>query len=506
MPRKRTGTLLRHDLPDGTWHYDVQVTLPNGKRSTRFHLPPGLSEAKAREAAQVLADKATSGELTPPEAPVPVAPVVVPVEGETLDAWSRRWFADRRARGYDCRPDESRWEKWIGDRWGSLAMVSITREQIEDFVAHLDAEVRAGRLAWKSAGNCWGLVTKAWDDATNAKDRSLRILSTNPAAGLRGPDRGAAKAKEHLRPHELLALVGDDSAPVLHRRVVAVAVYLYLRPGELAALEWKDVDLDGGVATIHQALDRDDGVKSTKTDEPRLVPIEPTIAPVLRAMHEEAGGEGRVFPVIPDEENLSRWLRRLLKRAGVDRTSLYEATATRRAIRFYDTRATGITWRLIRGDEPHHVKEDAGHERFDTTEIYARRARVLRSSYGEVFPSLPESLAAVVPGESHSANRTGVTKRLVSGGERGIRTQKQRETRGNSRVSHVGEVGSTGTSTDAKSATAGRETHGACDSERADRLHHLAAVAARLDVLPGLAALERHLELEHLGLALGGAP
>ena len=56
-------------------------------------------------------------------------------------------------------------------------------------------------------------------------------------------------------------------------------------------------------------------------------------------------------------------------------------------IRFHDLRATGITWRLARGDTPILVQQDAGHESFQTTEKYIRLARGIDPE--AVFPPLP---------------------------------------------------------------------------------------------------------------------
>lgn len=48
---------------------------------------------------------------------------------------------------------------------------------------------------------------------------------------------------------------------------------------------------------------------------------------------------------------------------------------------WHDLRATGITWRAVRGDEP-----------LETTQKYIREAEVIRDGFGEVFPPLPASL------------------------------------------------------------------------------------------------------------------
>ena len=89
-------------------------------------------------------------------------------------------------------------------------------------------------------------------------------------------------------------------------RIVTLATYLYLRPGELEALEWEDVDLDRGIVHVHRAVDYERGsVKGTKTNRARRFPIEPALVPLLRAMHGETGGRGRVV-ALPSETNYAR--------------------------------------------------------------------------------------------------------------------------------------------------------------------------------------------------------
>jgi hypothetical protein len=51
------------------------------------------------------------------------------------------------------------------------------------------------RLALKTAGNVWVLVTKMFDDAVNAKAREHRVRSDNPASGVRGPERDRSRTR-----------------------------------------------------------------------------------------------------------------------------------------------------------------------------------------------------------------------------------------------------------------------------------------------------------------------
>jgi hypothetical protein len=130
-------------------------------------------------------------------------------------------------------------------------------------------------------------------------------------------------------------------------------------------------------------------VEGTKTKHARRISIEPTLLPLLSSMHEECGGDGLVIDVPRD---LARPFREFLKRAGVERAELHEDTPTRKAMTFYDLRATGITWSAVRGDEPLKIMQRAGHTEFDTTMIYVRMAEELRRGFGTPFAPLPAEL------------------------------------------------------------------------------------------------------------------
>ena len=259
-------------------------------------------------------------------------------------------------------------------------------------------------MSWKTASHTWGLVTKMFSDACGSKRRELRIREDNPVSGVRGPDRGAHKAKAYLYPSEFLKLASSEDVPLEWRHTFTVTTYLYARAGEVNALDWKDVDLEHGVIHIHQAVNRRTGATtSTKSGEARRVPIEAELLPLLQAMHKASGGVGRVLATDDTDRKLSRQLQRCLKLAGVKRAELFDGGPHRKPLTFHDLRATGITWCAVRGDDPLRIMQRAGHATFSTTQIYIRTAENLRTGFGHVFPRLPASL---VGGETRSTEQS----------------------------------------------------------------------------------------------------
>ena len=53
---------------------------------------------------------------------------------------------------------------------------------------------------------------------------------------------------------------------------------------------------------------------------------------------------------------------------------------TRKRLSWHDLRATGITWRAVRGDEPLKIQRAAWHSSFETTQEYIREAEAGKRS------------------------------------------------------------------------------------------------------------------------------
>ena len=384
MPRPRTGSAFPHGD-----HFDIQATLPDGTRSRRVCLPPGIAEPEARAEALRLTKLAAKG-----KAVRVLRKGATGGPGETFAAWFSRYCDVRESHGLttvdDMRGHGRKWLKSLAEE----SIADLTRDDIEAWVEWMDEQVRAGALAWKSAANIWGTLTHALDEACNSKVRGLRVRKDSPAAGVRGPDRGATVSKVYLYPSELLHLAACERVAHDWLEIVFVTTYLYLRAAEVRGLNCEDFDLEHRVLHLHRAID-DDGTETTlKGDEARRVQIEPTLVPLLDVLIARHEGKGRLFPnMAPDSSHLAQRLRQCLQWAGVKRAELFASDATRRPVRFHDLRASGITWRAVRGDDPLKIMKAAGHKNFATTQAYIRDVEQVSADFGAVFPPLPPRLA-----------------------------------------------------------------------------------------------------------------
>lgn len=403
-PAKAGWLHWRRNPRTGACQWFTQLTLPDGARPL-VELDPSIPEHD-REAAKACALEVS--EQARGSAAVSARNL------ETVAEYAKRWLDARTERGLaSVSDDRGRLSTHVLPELGSRDVRTVGRDALEGLVEKLDAKVRAGAIAWKTAIHSWGLVTKMFADASGAKRRDLRVRADNPAAGVHGPDRGARRAKVYLYPAEFAQLVAHPDVPLRWRRMFALTTYLYARAGEVNALTWADVDLERGVVHIHRSTSRRTGEsKSTKTGGTRRVPIEPALMPLLTAMHAEAEGVGRVSPVNATDKKTSRQLQRCLRLAGLTRADLYADDATRKPLTFHDLRSTGLTWCAVRGDDPLRIKQRAGHAAFTTTEVYIREAENLReTNFGEPFPELPEDLMTSERTSEHAA--PGILQRVL---------------------------------------------------------------------------------------------
>jgi integrase len=157
----------------------------------------------------------------------------------------------------------------------------------------------------------------------------------------------------------------DAARGVRLEALYVVAVHAGLRPGELLALGWEDVDLDRGVMHVHRALsDGEFTTPKTKRSRRRIDLSAGSIAALkkhrMRQLEERmarAGlwqDHGLVFPSSVgtplSHRNVVRSFKAVLRRAGLPA-----------AIRLYDLRHTCATLLLCRNVHPKYVQELLGH-------------------------------------------------------------------------------------------------------------------------------------------------
>ncbi len=349
---------------------------------------------------------------------------MVPLESaETANEWYDRYHAYQRELGQtDAVKKHSRWKKWIAPKIGTKPMAAVTRDDVEDVRDALDDAIAAWKRAGKSSGklgaeisgktamNAWSCLTSSFKAATSSKRRDLRVLDgrPNPCIGVEPPgDRESRRSrrKTFLFPREANALLSYALVPMEWREIYAIALFTYLRPGELRVLTWGDITAAG--VSVTKAWDYEDGqTKMPKTrNGVRTVPIEPALLPLLECMREGREDTELVVPALSafGEDHLAEQFRKHLKLAKLDRLELHASTRTHVQANFRSCRDSGITWLAIAGLGVDKIMRRCGHDSVATTLGYVKQAEDLAGDLGAPFAALPADL--LVPRVSDRVSR-----------------------------------------------------------------------------------------------------
>ena len=289
--------------------------------------------------------------------------------------------------------------------------------------------------------NIWSALTSSFKAMTSSKRRDLRVLDgkPNPCHGVEPPgDRDSRKArrKTFLYPREAAALLACEAVPREWREIYALALYTYVRPGELRVLTWGDVNVDAMHVSVtkawdYQAKDDEPTIKAPKSrNGVRTVPIDVSLLPLLERMRKDAGNDASAL-VVPSlsafgEDHLAEQFRAHLEAAKIKRTELHETTLTHVQSNFRSCRDTGITWLAMTGLDSAKIVRRAGHDDVNTTLGYVKLAEDLSGALGTPFGPLPPSLvgadrSGIRSGKSPEGPETPLFAAVVRAGE-GIRT------------------------------------------------------------------------------------
>lgn len=402
------------------WHrtanvWEVRVTLIDGKRTPPIAIPglppcvvapndpPRGCTCEACKSAVyhggLISSRLRSGEY---------------VEASTLET-AREWFT----RYLTLHAELGNETRGMGsfDRWcqsiSTTSIAEVTREQI---VSIRDAMTKAtlakeNRISAKRVANLWSELIKApfsrafTDD--DPKYSSVRVgpANANPAIGIKPPVSTKEKQEDRrerqaLFPRDFDRLMSCAAVPIEWRRLYAISIYLFVRPEELYALRWSDVDWEAQEVRVRRSMDLKTGEEkpTTKTKAGRReVPIHANLMPLLTTMQTEANDRSaRIVPLATktrDVEKNASTLRRHLVAAKIDRDELLEGSGELMPVDFRSLRTTGCTWHAMLGTDSYALARWAGHESPDVTwGHYAKQGPDLRRRHGEPFPALPTAL------------------------------------------------------------------------------------------------------------------
>lgn len=206
---------------------------------------------------------------------------------------------------------------------GHLRLSAVTRNTVQNLVDRLVAEGRAP----STVRNAVLPLRAIYGRATNRAE-----VAVNPTLGLLLPALRTTRDRV-APPAEANALIA--ALPVADRALWATALYSGLRRGELQALDWRDVDLNGRLLCVERSWDPIAGPIGPKSRSGRRrVPVTEGLRTELLAhrLRQGRGGLGFVFGAVPgrpfDAPAALQRARAAWRRAGLEPVGLHECRHT----------------------------------------------------------------------------------------------------------------------------------------------------------------------------------
>ncbi|MCB2291575.1 site-specific integrase [Clostridium sp. CS001] len=223
------------------------------------------------------------------------------------------------------------------------------------------------------------------------------FILNNPALRVKAP-KIAKKEARHYNIEEVEYILNlIEHEPIKYRTMVILAIYGGMREGELTALTWSDIEFDKCLIRIDKSLQhlpgRETFVKSTKTENTRVISIPPSVIELLKEYKKWQNAEklsqgnlwnktdclftgvngGHIFP-----STISKWFLKFIRRHNQsimgDNTIREEDKELYliREVNFHGLRHTSATLLISQNVDVSTVSKRLGHARTSTTmDIYS---------------------------------------------------------------------------------------------------------------------------------------
>jgi len=127
--------------------------------------------------------------------------------------------------------------------WKDWRLHDIERLAIQQWVADKFRQ----DTGWQTVRNAWVLLSGILETAVE-----FGFLQTNPARGVKFPQQGLKEKPAMIAGDSLARLLERVNEP--HRTMVRLIAATGLRIGELLALRWSALDLEGGALTVRESV------------------------------------------------------------------------------------------------------------------------------------------------------------------------------------------------------------------------------------------------------------
>ncbi len=254
---------------------------------------------------------------------------------------------------------ETRLRKWANPFWARKPLTEITQQDVRELIfneAKLNLTPTSRRSLLKEMRRIFQMAVEEG------------ILTRNPATGVRVKVPEPEKRVLSNEEAQMLLRIAKQSDHPFYL-VWAVALMTGMRSGELFALKWRNVDLEGRKIHVVEQWTSKDGFGPTKTRKNRIVPVSDSLLKFLRELRAKTIGSVDIEFVLPRLKEWEHGEQARMTRAFCQMIGVQE-------VAFHDLRATFITNLLGRGESLARVMAIVGHAEIKTTNIYLRLAGV----------------------------------------------------------------------------------------------------------------------------------
>jgi integrase len=204
----------------------------------------------------------------------------------TLSELATPWLERRKLSHAAGAEDASRWRKHLAPAVGHLRPDQVDTARLRALVEDRRQIISPGTVRVVVA-----VLSSLYEDLL---ERGL--AAANPCRRLPKSLLRQMRSEHDPRTTPFVERLADVRRIYLHLTdplniAYAIGALAGLRTGEVFALRWSSVDLDGRRILVSESVKG-----PTKDREPRPVPIQDALLPVLKAWHLKSGGTGLVIP------------------------------------------------------------------------------------------------------------------------------------------------------------------------------------------------------------------
>ncbi len=282
---------------------------------------------------------------------------------DLFDYWERKRARRKRSK----KDDLSIIRKHLRPYFGTMFVDEVDVDNGDEYI---NVKIDDEGLGEKTVRNHLTLFTTMLNVVASFKRPWLLKVSefNKPKVALYSTDYQWLRSDDEIRRFLAAARAEGEMVFVFYM----LAIFTGMRAGEIAALEWSDIDFDRRLISVQRSF-----YGPPKSGKVRHAPILDPLLPVLRAWRTRHPGQlvftnqnGKMF--CPSSSIYQDVLHRVLEAAGFD--TVVRNRKQRPYVRFHDLRHTFASHWVSKGGDIFKLMKILGHSSIRMTERYAHLA------------------------------------------------------------------------------------------------------------------------------------